>query len=1019
MHRSLRPKLAIGTIVNRGNQQLENTYVPGSTVGATSPAVRRALLRAAVRRNSIVEVTYIVRYIGNTNTGGVAPVDGSSPYLEGSTVTVLGNTGTLTKSGYTFAEWNTAANGSGISYSSTNTITINSNITLYAQWTPIVTTTYTVSYDDNTSTGGVAPVDGSSPYLEGSTVTVLENTGSLTKTGYTFAGWNSAANGSGTSYSPTNTFTINNDITLFSQWTNLSTYTVSYDGNGNNSGVVPVDSSSPYLAGSTVTVPGNTGTLTRNNFIFNGWNTAANGSGTSYSPTNTFTINSNTILYTRWLRVYFVSYEDNGSTGGVVPVDVTPYVGGSTAIVLGNTQLLTKTGYVLIGWNTSANGTGTSYLPTNILIMNSSIRLYAQWALSYTVSYNGNVNTGGVVPVDTSSPYATGSTVTVRGNSGLLVKTGSSFTGWNTAADGSGTSYLPTNTFTIMGNTILYANWLFGVQTYTLIYNGNTKTSGNVPVDASSPYITGSSVTVRGNTGSPALAKTNFVYVGWNTAADYSGVTYKTGNIYTIYTNTVLYAIWGFTVEYNRNTSRGGAGSVAPAPTNSYAPNTAVAVLGNTYTNSIATRVFDGWNTTIVGTGFYYPPGSTLTVIYSNIILFAQWYDTADADLSVVYDGNGSTSGTPPATAYYKPYQKVPFAENTGSLTNNLLTFYGWNTNSAGYGISQPITRNGFTMLPYNTTLYAQWVDTAILCTLTYNANGGVGSVPPARTYYSGESVRIFQNLDILRTGHSFYGWNTAADGSGFTFSSNHVFVIKSNQTLYALWNTTNTLKSCSNTPGGSSDSSIYQNSNTRASIRDTTNNTLTTIIWTSFGTNSNGLYGFGDGPIASPFGPSYGNLISTYARAVISQVSGSYVINVTYNTLWSSGSQVQTATIPLSPTYWPTTQTMLTGSFSSTPETFTFDTSFNVASGCYGSVTSSTSGTVVNTVFAGIIVFNIIFNNGTTTRVAIGTVFKWETTTTVPRTYTYVSNYARVELANGLTATPFVPTSTTAINTL
>ena len=60
-------------------------------------------------------VTYTVAYAGNGNTGGTAPVDGSSPYNSGSTVTVLGNTGSLVKTGYTFANWNTAADGSGTS----------------------------------------------------------------------------------------------------------------------------------------------------------------------------------------------------------------------------------------------------------------------------------------------------------------------------------------------------------------------------------------------------------------------------------------------------------------------------------------------------------------------------------------------------------------------------------------------------------------------------------------------------------------------------------------------------------------------------------------------------------------------------------------------------------------------------------------------------------------------------------------------------------------------------------------
>ena len=163
---------------------------------------------------------------------------------------------------------------------------------------------YTVTYNGNTNTSGIAPTDGSSPYTAGSTVTVLGNTGSpvLAKTGYTFAEWNTSANGSGTSYSPTNTFTINANTILYAQWTLVPTYTVTYNGNTNTSGNAPTDGSSPYTTGSTVTVLGNTGSpvLAKTDYTFSGWNTLANGSGTSYSPTNTFTINANTILYAQW-----------------------------------------------------------------------------------------------------------------------------------------------------------------------------------------------------------------------------------------------------------------------------------------------------------------------------------------------------------------------------------------------------------------------------------------------------------------------------------------------------------------------------------------------------------------------------------------------------------------------------------------------------------------------------------------------------------------------------------------------
>ena len=76
----------------------------------------------------------------------------------------------------------------------------------------------------------------------------------------------------------------------------------------------------------------------------------------------------------------------------------------------------------------------------------------------HVVTYNGNGNTGGSVPTDSNS-YLAGATVSVL-SSGTLTKTGYLFTGWNTAAGGSGTAYTPASTFT-MGtvNVILYAQW--------------------------------------------------------------------------------------------------------------------------------------------------------------------------------------------------------------------------------------------------------------------------------------------------------------------------------------------------------------------------------------------------------------------------------------------------------------------------------------------------------------------------------------------------------------------------------
>ncbi len=94
---------------------------------------------------------------------------------------------------------------------------------------------------------------------------------------------------------------------------------------------------------------------------------------------------------------------------------------------------------------------------------------------TYTLIYDGNDETSGDVPVDASSPYAENATVTVLGNSGSLAKTGYLFSGWNTAADGSGTHYDEDDTFSMPAeNTVLYAEWTFGpiVPTYVLSETG-------------------------------------------------------------------------------------------------------------------------------------------------------------------------------------------------------------------------------------------------------------------------------------------------------------------------------------------------------------------------------------------------------------------------------------------------------------------------------------------------------------------------------------------------------------------
>jgi len=105
-----------------------NQYVPGISVRAI-----RAFASSSDGNSGVT--TYTITYNGNTNTGGTVPVDSNSPYLKGSLVTVLSNEGNLVKINNTFTGWNTAANGSGTFYATGETFIIDTNITLFAQWT--------------------------------------------------------------------------------------------------------------------------------------------------------------------------------------------------------------------------------------------------------------------------------------------------------------------------------------------------------------------------------------------------------------------------------------------------------------------------------------------------------------------------------------------------------------------------------------------------------------------------------------------------------------------------------------------------------------------------------------------------------------------------------------------------------------------------------------------------------------------------------------------------------------------
>jgi len=156
--------------------------------------------------------SYLVRYFSNGGIGSHTDIRN-----ENTVYTVLSNTVVdISRIGYNFIGWNTEADGSGISYIAGDTITVTTNIDLYAQWEASVMPphSYTVSYFSNGGIGSYTDIRD-----ENTVYTLLSNTAvGISRIGYNFTGWNTESDGSGVSYVAGDTITITSNVDFYAQW---------------------------------------------------------------------------------------------------------------------------------------------------------------------------------------------------------------------------------------------------------------------------------------------------------------------------------------------------------------------------------------------------------------------------------------------------------------------------------------------------------------------------------------------------------------------------------------------------------------------------------------------------------------------------------------------------------------------------------------------------------------------------------------------------------------------------------
>ena len=194
-----------------------------------------------------------------------------------------------------------------------------------------------------------------------------------------------------------------------------------------------------------------------NGMVFDRWTTNLDGTGTSYANGASITLTSAITLYAQWTYNYTVHFDANGGSGTMADQTVNVNSTGNL-----NANTFTYTGYVFAGWNTKADGSGTTYTDSasfsELNVTSAQITLYAQWRPFYTVHFDGNGATGGTMADQTIFRITT-----TNLTANAFTRDGYGFSGWNTEADGSGTAYTDQQTVLNLaapGETItLYAQW--------------------------------------------------------------------------------------------------------------------------------------------------------------------------------------------------------------------------------------------------------------------------------------------------------------------------------------------------------------------------------------------------------------------------------------------------------------------------------------------------------------------------------------------------------------------------------
>ena len=698
-----------------------------------------------------------------------------------------------TRNGYTFLGWNTQADGKGTAYAAGAIYKNDQNggtVTLYAQWTPWK---HVLHYNKNVPTSSTSQTVSNMPVDQTKTFGQLMTISNLvpTRKGYTFAGWYTQSNGTGTKYDPGSNYAADQNggtVNLYAKWTPW-TYNIKYDQNVKSTSSSKTVTDMPAAQTKTQEIDVTLSSMTpkRNGYIFAGWSTSANGS-VEYKPGSRFTkdLDSNgasITLYAVWTPwKHTIHYNSNIPTNAPTGTTTVSNMPGDQTKTFDEKLMIssnkpTRKGYNFAGWSTSANGDvvyqpGAEYKNDQ---NGGTVTLYAVWTpWKYTVRYDKNVPANSSSQTVSNMPADQTKTeeVNLTLSSNKPSRNGYIFNGWQAQINGKAVDYQPGATLSydpdVKGSVItLKAKWT--AWKHTIHYDKNVPASSkktnvtNMPGDQVKVFDTALSI-------QPMVPKrTGYTFKGWSTTAN-GKAEYQPGNKYNHDQNdgtVTLYAVWTpwkYKVQYDKNVS---ADSSSQTVSNMPTDQTKTEEVNLTLSSNKPSRhgyIFNGWQAQINGKAVDYQPGATLSYDVddkdgSTIILKAQWTawkHTVHYDKNVPANSSSQTVTNMPEdqtkTFDEKLNLSTKIPKREGYNFRGWLLEYGTAIAVVSPGTAYERDQNGGTYV-----LKAQWEPWKH--TVHYDANGGDQSSVP-----NDQKKTYEQNMNVAtkvptRNEYKFLGW--------------------------------------------------------------------------------------------------------------------------------------------------------------------------------------------------------------------------------------------------------------------